>query len=204
MPFYEFTNKKAVQILANQTRRTDITPFALSQSHIDLGKFLAYQICEEINLEECEIAHPQGKKKGVQIAHPQEIIILAFMRAGVYIGESLRTIFQKSPIFHVYPKRDKGLSEKELEELLPIQGKIIILADSVINTGKTIFPSIDQLQQYNPAKIIVTSLVMPDTTAIKIEEMYPNVYFYIARVSTNKYVGKGKTDTGNRLFGTLE
>lgn len=203
MPFYEFSTKKAVQILANQTRRTDITPFELSQAHNELGKYLAHQICEEIELEECEIAHPQGIKTGIKIAKPHEIVILAFMRAGVYLGEALRTIFQESPIYHVYPKRGEGLSEKELQEMLPLQGKTIIIADSVINTGNTMFPSIDQIQKYHPAKIIVTSLVMPDTTASKLEEMYPNVYFYIARVSTNKYVGKGKTDTGNRLFGTL-
>ena len=203
MPLYHFTNKKAVQILANQTRRSDITPFALSQSHVELGKYMAYQICEEIALEECDISHPQGKKKGVRIAKPKKILILAFMRAGVYLGESLRTIFKDSPIHHVYPKRGKGLSNKELDEIGDLDGKVIILADSVINTGGTMFPTIRQLKKGNPTKIIVTSLVMPDTTADRLNIEFPDIFFYIARISKNKYVGKGKTDTGNRLFGTL-
>ena len=61
---------------------------------------------------------------------------------------------------------------------------------------------INQIKLQKPQKIIVTCSVMPDTTVEIISQKYPEISFYIFRISSNKYVGKGKTDTGNRLFGT--
>ena len=73
----------------------------------------------------------------------------------------------------------------------------------MINTGATLIPTINQIEEFNPSKIIASSLVMPDTTMDEMKTNFPQIYFYIARISKNKYVGKGKTDTGNRLFGIL-
>lgn len=203
MPIYHFTDKKAVQLLANKTRRTDISSFELSQSHIELGKYMAYHIIEEFQLEECEIKHPQGIKKGKRLANENNIIILDFLRAGVYYGEGFRFIFQNSPYYHIQPKRKVGILKEELENLPKFHNLDVILVDSVINTGATMFAVINQILAQKPRKLIVSCIVMPDTTAKVINEQYKEIIFYIARISTNKYVGKGKTDTGNRLFGTF-
>jgi len=203
MPFYEFTNQNAVQLLATQTRRIDITPYALTQTHIELGKYMAFQICKEFELEDCTIIHPQGIKKGKQIANEEQIVILGCLRAGIYLVEGLRFIFQKSPVYYIHPIRNVGLEEKELKILPSLKNRSVIIADSVINTGETIFPTIKQIECFEPLKIIVTCLVMPLDTAEKIKRNHTSHSFYVARVSRNKYVGKGKTDTGNRLFGTF-
>jgi len=198
-----FTDKKAVQLIATDSRRTDITPYQLSQVHIEMGKYLAYEILEELDLEDCEIQHPQGIKIGRRLKNEKDVLILDFMRAGVYLGDGLRFIFQTSPYFHITPKRGEGLSEIDLSSLKSLEGKIIILVDSVINTGNTMMPVIEQISKFNPEKIFVTCQVMPYDTAEILEKKYPDVLFFIFRLSYNKYVGKGKTDTGNRLFGTL-
>ena len=205
MTLYQFTNKNAIQLLATQSRRTDITPYELTAVHLEMGKYLAYQIAEEISLEDCEISHPQGKATGKQIKNENDILIMSFMRAGVYLGDGIRSLFQKSPYYHIYPKRGTGLSEEEWKKLAlpPLQEKTIILADSVINTGKSMKPIINWLQKKHPKKIIVACSVMPTDTAIMMESAYPDVSIYTIRVSTNSYVGKGKTDTGNRLFGNI-
>ena len=198
-----FTERKAVQLIATESRRIDITPHRLSQVHIEIGKYLANEILEEFELENCEIKHSQGIKVGKQLSQEKNIIILDFMRAGVYIGDGLRYIFQNSPYHHIYPERDQGLSEKELKMLYFLKDKIVIIVDSVINTGNTMIPVIQQISNYNPKKIIVTCQVMPFDTAEMLEKRFPDVSFYIFRLSDNKYVGKGITDTGNRLFGTF-
>ena len=50
--------------------------------------------------------------------------------------------------------------------------------------------------------MIVLAGVSPFEQANSIATDYPDVMFYFARLSHNSYVGKGGTDTGNRLFGT--
>lgn len=198
-----FTDKKAVQLIATDSRRTDITPYQLSQVHIEMGKYLAYEILEELELEDCEIQHPQGIKIGKRLKNEKDVIIMDFMRAGVYLGDGLRYVFQRSPYYHISPKRGEGLTETELKSFESIKDRIIILVDSVINTGDTMRPVIVQLSKLDPKKIFVTCQVMPYDTAEILEKEYQEVLFFIFRLSYNKYVGKGKTDTGNRLFGTL-
>jgi len=198
-----FTDRKAVHLIATESRRIDITPYQLSQVHIEMGKYLAYEILEELELEDCEIQHPQGLKTGKRLKNEKNVLIMDFMRAGVYLGDGLRYIFQNSPYFHVSPKRNEGLPQEDLDSLGSVDGKVIILVDSVINTGNTMRPVIEQLVKFKPRKIFATCQVMPYDTAESLEKEYPEVLFFIFRLSANKYVGKGKTDTGNRLFGTL-
>jgi uracil phosphoribosyltransferase len=203
---YQYTDKNAIQLLATQSRRTDITPYELASVHLEMGKYLAYQIAEEIPLEDVEISHPQGTAIGKRIQNEKDLLIFTFMRAGVYIGDGIRSLFQNAPYYHIYSKRGQGITDEDWTrlELPPLQDKVIILADSVINTGESMRPVIKQLQMETPKKIIVACSVMPIETANKMESEFPDVNFYTIRVSTNSYVGKGKTDTGNRLFGTFQ
>jgi len=50
--------------------------------------------------------------------------------------------------------------------------------------------------------VIVLAGVSPFEQGNSIAADHPDVLFYFARLSHNSYVGKGGTDTGNRLFGT--
>ncbi|MHA1230070.1 MAG: uracil phosphoribosyltransferase [Candidatus Helarchaeota archaeon] len=203
IPFYEFTDKNAIQILATQSRRIDITPYTLTKSHIELGRYLIYQICDEFELEDCKIKHPQGIKTGRKIKNEEDIIILCCMRSGLYLTEGLRTILQNSPTYLINPDKEFGLSDSKYNIFGDLSDKIVIVVDAVINTGATVKKLLDQLSNKNPKKLIVVCLVMPIPTAELFKKNYPDIIFYVARTSNNQYVGRGITDTGNRLFGTF-
>lgn len=190
MTIKEFTNRKAVQLLATQSRRTDISSTDLCKIHFEMGQLLAYEMLEEFELAETEIQHVQGVKTGVELANKSNIIIFALMRAGLYAAEGVRSVFTDSQFFPV----------NEIEKT-DLENKIIIVVDAVINTGKSIEKAIEHLKRCNPQKIYVATLIM-QKDAMYLSEKYSNVYFYALRVSENKYVGKGGTDTGNRLFNT--
>lgn len=186
----DFTNKKAVQLLATQSRRTDISSTELCKIHFEMGKFLAYEMLEDFELSETEIQHVQGIKTGVELADKNNIVIFALMRAGLYAAEGVRSVFTDSQFFPV--------TEIENSDL---ENKIIIIVDAVINTGKSIEKAIEHLRKSKPRKIFVATLIM-QKDALHLSEKYSDIYFYALRVSENKYVGKGGTDTGNRLFNT--
>lgn len=192
MPVYNFTNKIAAQLLANTSRKSNIDSIELCKNHFEIGKYLAYQILEEFELEEEDIQHVQGIKKGVRLVGQANIAILPLMRAGLYVGEGVRNVFSQSQ-FIPY---DGEVNLKNLK------GKTIIIVDSVINTGKSIIEIVEKIITIGVAKIIVVTLVM-QKDSIKIAEKYQDISFYALRVSENKYVGKGGTDTGNRLFNTI-
>lgn len=206
MEFHDFTKKHFVQHFGTISRKANVSPKQLNDVHVLLGRFLAETIADYIYLEEIEISHPQGVAIGKQL-YENDIIIFSFLRAGLYIASGIREVFNNACMELVSPKRDIGLSDDELLRLTDIiKNKNIIIADSVINTGSTLYPVITQLQECKVKTIHIASLVMPEQTANYIKEKYAkeqNINFYTARVSSNSYVGKGKTDTGNRLFGAF-
>lgn len=203
MPLTHFTDRHLVRLLATQTRRTDITPAELSRSHVDLGRFLAGELVELLDLEPCEIQHPQGVRTGWRLADEREIALVCFLRAGMYVTEGVREVLRSAPLHHVSPRRGVGLSEAELNDLSPFEGRTFVLVDSVVNTGGSLEPVLRQLAERGAGRLVVLTLVGPAPTARRLEADYPDVHLVYARVSENQYTGKGATDTGNRLFGTL-
>ena len=202
MPLTHYTDRHLVRLLATETRRTDTSPHALAESHVALGRFLAGELVEHLELEPREIHHPQGTRQGWQLAAQHEVALLTFMRAGLYVTNGVREVLQHAPLLHVNPKRGVGLPGSELAEFDQLGARTSVLIDSVVNTGASLEPVLEQLQQRNQ-RIFVLTLVGPVPTAERLEQAWPDVTFIYARVSTNQYVGKGSTDTGNRLFGTV-
>ena len=124
------------------------------------------------------------------------------MRAGLYVTNGVREVLQHSALLHVNPQRNVGLPASELAEFDRLGPRTSVLIDSVVNTGASLEPVLAQLQERGQ-RIFVLTLVGPVPTAERLERTWPDVTFLYARVSTNQYVGKGATDTGNRLFGTV-
>ncbi|MCA9720172.1 MAG: hypothetical protein H6713_31450 [Myxococcales bacterium] len=203
MPLTHFTDRHVVRLLATETRRADTTPHELTRSHRALGRFLAGELVELFPLERRPIQHPQGIRDGWRVAGEPRITLCCMMRAGLYATEGVREVLTHAPVVHVTPRRRSGLDESDLEDLGSVQGRRVVLIDAVINTGASLEPILGQLRERGADLIAVLALVCPVATARRLEAEHPDVHFILARISENQYVGKGTTDTGNRLFGTL-
>jgi len=201
VPLTHFTERHIVQLLASESRRTDTTPHALSRAHVALGRFLAGELVERLALDPCDIQHPQGVRSGWRVADEASIVLLPFMRAGLYAADGVREVLQNSQVLHVHPERSVGLSAGELAGLDALGARVGVIVDAVVNTGATLEPVLAQLRG-RFERVYMLALVAPAETANRLERDWPQVEFLFARTSTNQYVGAGTTDTGNRLFGT--
>lgn len=201
MPMTHFTERHIVRLLATETRRTDTTPHALSTAHVALGRVLAGELVERLDLEPCEIQHPQGVRSGWRVSHEEAIIVLPFLRAGLYAAEGVREVLQSAEVLHVRPERGAGLAPVELSAFEALSPRVAVIVDAVVNTGESLEPVLAQLRG-RVERVFVLALVVPVETAERLEGAWPDVEFLFARTSTNRYVGAGTTDTGNRLFGT--
>jgi len=199
---HHFTDTPASRLLSDRTRRSDLDTRDFSEAYADLGRFLAHQVLEQFELEEYQIQHCEGPRLGVRIRDEERIGIVCLMRAGLYLAHGCRSVLRRSPLHLFSPERDKGLDRKELEELAGSRLETLLIVDSVVNTGKTIRPIFTQAKAIGIKKVIVMAGVSPVAQGTSIAEDHPEVMFYFARLSHNSYVGKGGTDTGNRLFGT--
>ena len=190
MPVKDFTGKNAVMMLATRSRRVDISTVELCKVHFEMGRYLAYQILDEFEMKRVDIMHVQGLREGFELADKSDITILSVMRAGLYAAEGIRSVFPES-CFVLSP-----------EEQAHFKDRIVIVVDAVINTGRSIREVIDVVMKASPRKIIIATLILQKDAVERVNE-FQNITTYALRISGNKYVGKGETDTGNRLFNTF-
>ena len=85
-----FTDVPACRLLADRTRRSDLDTRDYSEAYTDLGRFLAYQVLEQFELEEYQIQHCEGPRPGIRIRNEERIGIACLMRAGLYLAHGCR------------------------------------------------------------------------------------------------------------------
>jgi uracil phosphoribosyltransferase len=190
----DHSNDPLMQLLVNTTRQVEVAGPALADAHRAVGRCLAGPIAQALPLESVEIQHVVGASEGVGVRPGHEPIILAVMRAGLFVAEG---IWSCLPASALVPHQDG-----ESLGSIPAQGRTVILVDSVINTGRSLRRLLEMLRPSGAQSIVVSALVAYGPTLETLVAEYADVTFNIARVSQRSYVGSGSTDTGARLFGT--
>jgi uracil phosphoribosyltransferase len=190
----------AASLLAAQTRRADLQGPDLQRVHIEVGKFLADRVVEAFPFTDLittkQYAHVQGSTfDGPSTSGGQNVRILPLMRGGEPMSRGVHQRFPEAQLVHY---------TSDGSNLWPNQ-KNLIIVDSVINRGNSIREVLNQLGADGTLhwNIFVLAGVMQLGAAQTLPKEFPRVRFLTLRVSDNQYSGKGGTDTGNRLFGTL-
>jgi uracil phosphoribosyltransferase len=199
MSVKEYSNENIFKILSTESRKANLTAGNLAKVHTKLGELLSYKVLDEFILKDIDIQHVQGIRKGKGFPENELFLILVLMRGGLYVAEGFKNIFDGNYIIEF-------LNENNLDLVLnkyDLTKYNIIIVDSVINTGKSILNILDKITIYNMKKIFIISIVMQEK-AVAIFNEISNITCYVARISKNFYIGKGHTDTGNRLFGTIK
>lgn len=147
----------------------------LRQVHYYLGKQLALQIKAELYLNKLNIG------------------VLIMMRAGLPFGIGLADQLEISNSVDILFSSTSDIDYGKYD--------YVIIADAVINTGKTIFEAVKSIDN---KKVIIASNVISQ----KYIDNFDSLNTYAIRVSSNSFIGSkvqavanGKgPDTGDRLF----
>lgn len=190
----------AASLLMTPMRDARIGGHRLREVHHRVGWYLAVQhVVSLVGLEEAPVPHVQGyKTDGFRLLHETDTMIVAIMRAGEPMAFGVSEAFPLASFLHA----DRP------EELEPVQLRglrTILLVDSVINSGKTIAQFVRQIRGVNDSlRIVVVAGVISEGGIQEalgpLVEQDPCLHFVSLRVSSNRYKGRGGTDTGNRLF----
>lgn len=190
---HDLTHDPMMRLLVDATRRADCAGPALARAHREVGRALARVVAESLPLEEVPIEHVAGRSIGVQIRPGAEPIIVALMRAGLFVAEGL---WERIPGASLVPLATGA------PLALPASGRMVIVVDAVINTGRTLCAVLDHVRSLGAAKTLAVALVGHRPRVVDLSDQRPEVDFIAARLSERSYVGRGATDTGGRLFGT--
>lgn len=189
----DYTQDPVMRLLVNSTRLAHVSGPALAEAHRAVGRALAPALGRNLVLDDVSIEHVAGTSTGVQMKAGSEPIVVAMLRAGLFVAEG---------IWSSLPGSSLVLHETGAKLEMPAAHRTIIIVDSVINTGRSLRSVLDRIGELHPGDIRVAALVAFKGNLASLSSDYPGVEFHLARVSERSYVGKGSTDTGSRLYGT--
>ncbi|NJK33039.1 MAG: hypothetical protein HC927_11870 [Deltaproteobacteria bacterium] len=182
-------------LLVDQSRRAATEGPALAAVHRKIGTLLAIDVARKLPVESCEIEHPTGTTTGVRVVPERQPVIIALLRAGLFLAEGIwETLPGSSLLLHGPALHTLAGAE--------LSGRPTVIADAVINTGSSMTPVIERVRELGAEEIMVVALVAYRPTLERMALDLPEVCFTVARLSERSYVGRGGTDTGSRLFGT--
>ena len=175
-----------------------------------LGEILAYEMSKSLDFKEKKIETPL-------ISMNQEVIenqpiLISIMRAGIPFFEGVQSFFDHADAGFVGAYRASDFSTTKLIELnyfaVPsLSDKILVIADPMLATGKSVVDSIVQLKKYGiPRKIFLLAVIaapegikfIEDNVQVPIELWCGSVD---EKLNDKAYIVPGLGDAGDLAYG---
>ncbi|KAJ5008450.1 Uracil phosphoribosyltransferase [Colletotrichum sp. SAR 10_66] len=198
---FHATEKTAAKLLMTPTRDASIAGSGLRAAHHEVGRYLAIEfLADTLGVEEYPIPHVQGHTTaGHRLLGEESTAIIALMRGGEPMALGVSEVFARAMFLHA--KQPEDIHENALSGK-----KTVILVDSVVNSGKSIEGFVRYLQALDATIriVVIAGVVQKEALANVMKPLgkTADLSLVALRLSENKYVGQGGTDTGNRLFNT--
>ncbi|KAK3944418.1 uracil phosphoribosyltransferase-domain-containing protein [Diplogelasinospora grovesii] len=197
------TDCNASKLLTAPTRDARIAGPTLREAHRRVGWYLAVEfLAHVVGVEEYMIPHVQGHQTtGHRLLHEQETSIVALMRGGEAMAFGVNDVFPRAMFIHAFEPGDVKLHHVQKQHM-------VVIVDSVINSGKTIVEFVQHIRALKGAVriVVIAGVVQAQSVSegrlAQILEHDKNFTVIALRLSSNKFTGRGTTDTGNRLFNT--
>lgn len=176
-----------------------------------IGEIFAYEISKTLNYVPSEVETPLGIAN-IQLCN-QTIVLGTILRAGLPLHQGLLNYFDSAQnsfiaAYRKYGKDNKFTIQIEYASSPKLEGKILILADTMLATGASIVLAYEKLCQ--EGEPIHTHLVCPITSAYSIDYLskhlpHKRVTLWVSAIDeelTNKsYIVPGLGDAGDLAYG---
>ncbi|WP_228238473.1 uracil phosphoribosyltransferase [Allomuricauda sp. M10] len=176
-----------------------------------IGEVLAYEVSQSLDYGEAEITTPLGKKKTYLCS--DQLVLCSVLRAGLPLHNGLLNFFDGAENAFISAYRHHPNDGDEFEVIVKyfaapsLDGKILILTDPMLATGKTLENVLNALKQHGtPKQIHIISVIGSKMGVSKVEEVFPrDTQLWIAAVdetlSSKGYIIPGLGDAGDLSYG---
>ena len=176
-----------------------------------IGEIFAYEISKTFNYSEFEVTTPLGI---ANCSLPQdEVVISSVLRAGLPLHNGILNYFDTAcnsfiAAYRKYGKDNKFTIQIEYVSSPKIEGKTLILADTMLATGASL--EITYLKLCEEGKPYHTHLVCPIASAYAVEYLQMHlpedgVTLWVAAIdeelTSRSYIVPGLGDAGDLAFG---
>ena len=177
-----------------------------------LGQIFAYEISKVLDYSVKEVETPLGIAKVRTCDSP--LVVATILRAGLPLHQGILDFFDDAGTAFVaaYRKYDKGDDfhiNVEYSTSPHLEGKVLILADTMLATGSSIEVTWGKLCE--EGQPLHTHLVCPIASAYAVEYIQKhmpsdNITLWTAaideEITSHSYIVPGLGDAGDRIFGT--
>ncbi len=174
-----------------------------------IGEYLALDIASGLGTKEETITTCLGAiaTHGIPAEDP---VLVTILRAGIPLLSGMQRIYPQAAVGFIGAMRDETTLKADISyiALPPLEGKQVILMDTMIATGGSIVDTIALLEKKHPKKIIVAGAIASTAGIEHIQKHYPGTQVYAAAtdpiVNEKGYIVPGLGDAGDRAYGTKD
>ncbi|MEN7550852.1 uracil phosphoribosyltransferase [Rapidithrix thailandica] len=175
-----------------------------------LGGILAYEASKNLSYQPTEIQTPLGKSPSAII--DTKIVIATILRAGVPLYQGVLNYFDKADSAFVGAFRNEDGDAEHLTVSThytagpSIKDKILIIADPMIATGKSLLSAYQAICKGNsPKELLILSAIASQPGIDFLEKHLSNFSLYVGAVdpqlNQHAYIVPGLGDAGDLAFG---
>ena len=175
-----------------------------------LGEIFAYEISKTLSFQTHEVTTPLGTKITQRIS--QEVVLVTILRAGLPLHQGLLNYFDASENAFIGAYRgkhdDKEAFEIEMDYITSpdIQGKVLIISDPMLATGKSLEKAYHAMLRYGvPAKTHIVTTIASRRGVRFIQARLPQCRLWVGDIdeemNTKSYIVPGLGDAGDLAFG---
>ncbi|MEP2058834.1 MAG: uracil phosphoribosyltransferase [Maribacter litoralis] len=176
-----------------------------------IGEVLGYELSKTLNYADKTVITPLGKKDTQLVK--DKVVICSILRAGLPLHQGLLNYFDKAEngFISAYRKHENNADDFEVVVNYfaspSLDGKVLILTDPMLATGKTLENVLLGLKEYGvPKKIYIVSVIGAKPGLDYIEGIFPeNTHLWIGAIdpelNARGYILPGIGDAGDLAYG---
>ena len=173
----------------------------------EIAMLLCYEAMKDAKLDEKEVETPIKRTK-VNVLDEDRYVFVPILRAGLGMSNGITKIMPNAKIgvIGLYRNEDT-LQPVRYYYKVPkdIKKREVILVDPMLATGGSAVDAIKMIKEDGVEKIKFLCLIAAPEGIKKVEEMFPDVQIYCAKIDDHLndigYIVPGLGDAGDRIFG---
>jgi len=176
-----------------------------------IGEVLSYELSKTISYAKKNVKTPFGNK---EITLPtDQLVLCSVLRAGLPLHQGMLNYFDRSENAFISAYRYHPNGGDDFEVVVKyfaapsLEGKILVLTDPMLATGKTLENVLGVLKSYGePKQIHIISVIGSKQGIEHIKQIFPkNTHLWIAAIddelTSRGYIIPGIGDAGDLAFG---
>ena len=214
MIIHDFSKQKSIinqfiSQLRDVTTQKDQMRFRRNIERI--GEVLSYELSKELSYKSKTVETPLGTKD--VLLPNEELVICAVLRAGLPLHQGVLNYFDSAENAFISAYRDHPNDTDAFEVIVKyfacpsLDNKVLIIADPMLATGKTLENVLKALKDHGtPKEIHIVSVIGSKEGIGFIKPVFPdNTHLWIATIdddlNSRGYIVPGLGDAGDLAFG---